>query len=530
MDGRQLTRITPTDMELTVDPGMRWGEMPREDLMAKFEETYTGERPADLVSHFIRGEIMDRRYDKPLFEDEAPRGRVNQPAGYLELIHNGHRGAEEVERPEQFLGIGGYEEIDPRGVAQDPNMELMKDQAAARMRFVNWKPDSNESVTGLGRSESQVIADNLKVRQWWRKNLVIFDRQLDGKQNGLRRTYEHRSAVEKQEQDKTYGDKIKDYALTPQRKANVHKTNKNPLDFADDAFDQDLKYAVYGQACRKQQRVGPHNHAASEVDRQVDNAEDKTPTFRQVAQSVKCVVRARKELQAAQQHNTVDVQAAKESISFKQRAQSDISRTLREQHMNHSVLPALSDMMARATPNMIERAHGVRTVDNDSVTAPHHFLNAEIIRKAAAAGDMSVVKRSIQRDAEVLNSPQEADERARRVAKAASRQQGDNRGLVVSDRVADETYQTKSYRNRGIERARLGTNADTQHMVSQEDSTRTRKTQLGLPGVVDQTLFAQGAVFGENQYKDRKLGGMGQKYTWHLGDREGQDRVDVRGA
>lgn len=517
-------------MELTVDPGMRWGEMPKEDLMAKFEETYTGERPADLVSHFIRGEIMDRRYDKPLFEDEAPRGRVNQQAGYLELIHNGHRGAEEVERPEQFLGFGGYEDIDPRGVAQDPNMELLKDQAAARMRFVNWNPDSTESVTGLGRSESQVIADNLKVRQWWRKNLIIFDRQLDGKHNGLRRTYEHRPAVEKQEQDKTYGDRIKDWALTPQRRANVHKPNVNPLDFQDEAFDQDLKYAKYGQACRKQQRVGPHNHAPAEVDRQVDNAEDKTPTFRQVAQSVKSVARARKELQAAQQHNTVDVQAAQESRAFKQRAQSDITRTLHEQHMNHSVMPAVADMQARANPGLVERAHGVRVADNDGVTSSHHFLNAEIIRKAASAGDMSVVKRSIQRDAETAVGPQEADERARRVAKAASRQQGDNRELVVSDRVADATFVTKSYRNRGIERARAGTGIDTQHVVADEDPTRTRKAQHGLPGVVDQAMFEQGGKFGENQYKDRKLGGMGGKYTWHLGEREGQERVDVRGA
>lgn len=526
------TRIVPSDMELTVDPGMRWGEMPRDALISKFEETYTGEQHADLVQDYVRNEIMDRRYDKPLFEDEAPRGRTNQQAGYLQLIHYGHRGNEEVERPEQFLGFGGYEEIDPRGVVQDPNMEKMKDQAAARMRFVNFKNDANEQITGLGRSESQAIADNLKVRQWTRRNLKIFDRQLDGRQTGLRRTYEHRPAAEKTQQEKTWGDRIKDWALTPQRQFNVMKPGINPLDFAGENFDQDLKYARYGQSCRRARRTTDHNHPDAETENTAQpTPEDRTPTFKVVAQSVKVHAAARANLQDAQSVTAgVDMQSAKESLAVKRQTKANISTVLHETRLVDMRDTDLS--AAIKNPAMVTREHMVRQVDADGITAPHHFLNAEVIRKAASLQDMSAVRGQISRDTIRVN-----DEQTARCVKTQKRQSGNQRADIARDQEEDPlcNYKTKSYRLRGVQRARTGLNATNQHVVAAEDSAQIRRANHDVPRRVNQENLVQGGVFNDNTYKDRRLAVMGSKYNWNKTEREMRDvalggGVDVRGA
>jgi hypothetical protein len=518
MFSQKRNNVKPSEMEFTVDPGMRWGEMPKETLMAKFEETYQGDIGTDeLVNGAIRAEIVDRRVDHVLFEHEQPRGRVNERAGVLQLHYYGKRGEEEAERPEIFLGMGGYEEIDPRGHVLDPNMEKFTDQAKSRMRYQRFDPDMAEHITGLGRSESQQIADRQKMDSSVRQRLKIFDIQRDGRREGMRRTFAKRPTKDKQVMTEGYGDKIKDYALYPQRPANIIHGRPNRHAFSDPSYDQDLAYATYTQACRRAKVAATESKVAGADDR-ADVAyteSDKTAQYRQAARLIETLAAERRGRQLTQD---MTVDAATEARNARQRALTDISAILHESHAEGMFQEGDITMMMK-NPEPVTRAHQALQVVTDGFIPAHHYLNAEIIRKSAARQDMSQVKYEVMTDAVV-----DSNEDTARAVKAAKRGSGkDLREGMTSDVAVVDELQFASYRRRGKGAGRTGTGGATEDFAGESDANRARRTQTGVAKIVNKNNLVQGGSFGDNAHKERHLAPLGSKNMRGYVDRETRD-------
>lgn len=256
-----LARQGYGQIEYNVDQGLRYGDVPNTMLMEKFEETDMG-NDEDQYDTYVRTEICDWTGDKgAVFEHERGRGGVNASKGILQLRANGHRGTADVEKPEIFLGFAGPEDRDPRGINVDPDMKQLRRQEAARMRFHRFTPDHSDHVTGGGISEAQVMANKQTIFRFNRDRLKIFSRQIDGRREGLRRVYENKSDIAKQVLVHSYGDYIKDYAMNPQRRANLITRNilRDTKEWRQETSDQDYQIARYSQICRKRKTRDTYN-------------------------------------------------------------------------------------------------------------------------------------------------------------------------------------------------------------------------------------------------------------------------------
>jgi hypothetical protein len=515
MFSQKRNHIKPSDMEFTVDPGMRWGEMPKETLMAKFEETYLGDIATDeMVNDAIRKEIVDRRVDPVLFEHEQPRGRVNERAGVLQLHYYGKRGEEEAERPEIFLGFGGYEDIDPRGINVDPNMEKFTDQANARMRYQRFDPDMSEQITGLGRSESQQVADRQKMDNAVRQRLKIFDIQRDGRKNGMRRTFAKRPTKDKQVTTEGYGDKIKDYALYPQRPANIIHGRPNRHAFSDPSYDQDLAFATYTQSCRRAKTATSESktHGAAERADGGFAEGDKTASYRTAARLIESLAAERRGRQLAQDMTT---DAAIEERNKRQRVLADISVILHESRAEGLFQEGDITMMMK-NPEPMNRAHQALQVVTDGFIPAHHYLNAEAIRKSAALKDMSRAKHEVITDGTV-----DGDEDTARAVKAAKRGAGgDLRREMTADIVDVDELQFASFKRRDKRGARAGIGGATEDFAAESDIARARQTQKKIATTVNKNNLVQGAAFKDSAHQDRHLAPLGSKNMRGFMDRE----------
>lgn len=171
------------------------GAMPSEMLVSKFEETNTG--AGDDEEHYdtyVRDEITDWTADKSVFEGDETRRPQN--CGVLNVRYNGHRGeADDPNHSEMYLGWMGGEDRDPRGYRDKPDMGKMRGQHEARMRFQNFDPDSDYSITGGGRSEVNMMQLRQKMNAIVRKKLRIFSTSMSGRVCGKEMVKKSRSDV-----------------------------------------------------------------------------------------------------------------------------------------------------------------------------------------------------------------------------------------------------------------------------------------------------------------------------------------------
>lgn len=195
-----------------------FGAMPYDMLTAKFEETnYYNE---DDYDDYARRVLTDKGSDKTLFESGEPYRNISGAAGRVQLQYYGHRGyADDPAHPEMFLGFGGPEEHDPRGINTDPDMSKIANESRKRARFQYLSPDMSDHVTGGSRSETQVISDMVKARALANKRLKVFSRELDGRREGLNRVFKQPSRIKLKDITKKYGEFIQDRAMNPRNRA-----------------------------------------------------------------------------------------------------------------------------------------------------------------------------------------------------------------------------------------------------------------------------------------------------------------------
>jgi len=244
------TILDDDPMKFVINQNMPYGHMPPSMLASRYEETILDPAYEEQAYYnFARNTLCDRRPDDCLFEEEQRRGAVNRSSGKLQLLQNGHRGdVYGPEQPELFLGFGGPEDVDVRGVAIDPDMKLLASHQWARNRYQNFDADDSAFETSGGRSEAKVRDDNMANRVQMKKHWAVFDDSIDGRREGMRRQYDpygnsiHNLVTTGAD---TYGELIQSLALAPSRRI----LHNRPTIYREEG-DQDCKFADYTSICK----------------------------------------------------------------------------------------------------------------------------------------------------------------------------------------------------------------------------------------------------------------------------------------
>lgn len=476
-----------------------FGSIPLPNVIAKFEETPMEEE--ELQYHeYARHAAMDNGPDKTFLADETPRGRNDQSKGFLNLLHGGHRGSAEPPRhPEQFLGFGP-EDRDPRGVATEPNMSLITQQADARARFIRFSKDAQDNTTSGGRSETKAIHDNMQVRGLTKSRFRQFSRQLDGRREGLHRGWDNQVAVVINQLDQAaYGDAIRDWALAPQRRAVViaDKILHDTRMFGEDANDADWAYHSYSKANRRQAYKSTLRAIdATTTDVHFADA-DKSKCYKAAAVLVKAIATLQTKTDA--DFGNVHGSQARRVAN----AQRDLMLILK--HVDGEAKFAASDLtrvMKSAHPDVQD--HIARLVQSDADTPAHMLLNAELIRKTAHGCDKMQRLTAIAQD--TVRSQVEAvgaiNKHGPMAVAATSR---DGKGMTAFT----DAKATKAYRGA---RRRWVRNLGG---VSEDSFSVEDRTRLGKSTAIKEDTQRKDLVtapdWGENYTPERHGGRLGSK-------------------
>lgn len=492
--------------------------MPSSMLAEKFEETDLGP-DEDAYDMHVRREICDWTGDRNLMEHERSRGGVNARKGLLELRTNGHRGTADVETPEIFLGFGGPEDRDPRGINVDPDMKEMVRQQNARMRFVRFTPDHSDDTTGGGRSEGQVMADNQRLFRIKRDRLKVFDRQIDGRREGLRRTYKHKSDVAKQVLVQSYGDFIKDYALNPQRRANIISNSiiRDSKLWRSETADADMGIARYSQICR---RGGVKSSSQNRVTAATTDANfkdaDKSKNYRAVGLLLANIVRGKKTLHSSgdiDMYSSEDVRVRKSAPAAR-----DLAAVLRAMVNDADLEDGHNTVTRRAAAGRTTAVVMRDTVQNH-IEPAHFALNAEIIyRSVKPGGDTRKVSGLVITDPATFSV---SDTSA--ITKSASRFTASGRKLgTCNDDDRTESDNTVSYKNLLKQRRHRRENASTDADAGESDNSQVRRELNKVHKSVNPQMHSQDIKFKDTPVGERLGGGLGTKYTMREISRDGK--------
>ncbi len=509
-------------IEYGLDQAMKFGDMAPSMLMHKFEETDMG-ADEDLYDNYARGTLTNWTPDTNKFEYEEPRGAVNRRAGRLELQYYGHRGCVDTPyRPEIFDGFMGDEDRDPRGINVDPDFKELRDQYDSRMRFVRWSPDGCDQITGGERAERKIMADQQKLIRITRDRLKVFDRQLDGRRNPLRRDYTHTSEIPKQIQVQSYGDLIKDYALTPQRRATIicREILTNLRAWRDETTDSDFAFARYSQLCRRartRQSKQSCVHDGSD-NRPGESVEESPKYYKAVGLLMSNIVKVKQQALANAKENGTDLGESVHAETSRKTAPfaRDLACILRSIDTN-TAFAAESATMVSKTPAQLAAEHVGRQVLHNHL-APVD-INTEVIYKSICEGkDLRKIGENIVSDTRI-DLP--ADTAA--AFKTARREILSGAKLPIStDTDAQESMRTYNYH------AALGPNGDRRIRLHNKDAMvfdEVIDSQLRRPNhtnyrASDINDTVEDMVYGSNAYKDRHGRGLGTKYMNRLIDRD----------
>lgn len=282
--------INPTDISYNLDAAMRYGEMPEEALVKKREETddlYDGE---DAYENYARGIVKDWSPDAVAFESDETR-RSYAGKGLINSRYYGGRGTENSPaHPEMFLG---ETDTDPRGTNVDPDMRLLREQSRARMRFIRFGADADNSVPESEVSNQDAFyRARILTQKMMQPRLKIFGTSKDGRREGIRREYQHKSAVNKVEEDmyrfrpgeKTFADQIADAALNPQRKTAIisNKVIRNSKLYHNNTTDHEFAVEKYGQDGRRRKLVTEMKSRVMKNNETAFAAEDTTQAYKSI--------------------------------------------------------------------------------------------------------------------------------------------------------------------------------------------------------------------------------------------------------
>lgn len=513
-------KITPSRIEHNVDVAMGYGDMPSSMLMAKFEETDMGP-DEDQYENYARGTLVDRRPDEATFEHERPRGAVNARAGRIQLQYEGHRGSAVPWAPELFLGFGGDEDRDPRGNNVDPDMKQLVKQEQARMRFIRFSADQCDQVTGGMRSEYKVMADKQKIDRLVRDRLKIFNRQLDGRREGLRRVFKHKSNVAKQVLIQSYGDFIKDYALNPQRRANIvcDKMLRDTKEYRAETSDQDYTIAKYAQA-RKTTMGRKQRLLNGEITDAEFAQSDNSKNFKALGLVMSNLVRLKH--QAHAEKTDISFSEGKNTVDYKSAPMvRDLALILRGLARDQDFSSGDATMLMK-TAHRPQLEHQARLVVYNHLKPAHHYLSAEIMYKSVKPGaDTRKIKDMVERDAHAAQEQDETQGRKRdhRLAKSGMKLKR------VDDGEYGEEDKTVSYKKlmapQEVARRRQ---ANGENFSQESDNTQVRRpTHLLHRNPNKEDISAVGINFANNTSKERLTAPMGTKYMRKFHDRDNRE-------
>lgn len=516
-----LAKVRPGEMSLSLDTAMNYGQMPHSLLVSKFEETDIGE-DENVYDDYARGILVDKRPDQNKFEHEEARGGVNRSSGRLQLQYYGHRGnVDGPYHPEMFLGEAGPESRDPRGSNVDPDMKQLRAQEQSRMRFIRWDKDSSEQITGGGRSESKAMEDQQTIFKVVRDRLKVFDRMIDGRTEGVRTTYKHKSSIPKQALIQSYGDYIKDYAHNPQRRANIicKQILRDTKQFRDETADADFEIAKYSQLCRRAQTRSTHNSVATaDHDGKFTDA-DSTKQFKTCGILMANIIKGKRQGLSNVKESDADFAEVRESVARKtEPIARDLMLVLRAMNQDSSAGESDITMTVKtAAPTILE--HLSRQVVYNHVAPAHHYLNAEVIYRSIKPGaDTRKVKDKVITDA---SSPHIRDTNTS-IHKSAKMKIVSGRKLkTTEDAEKFESTSTVSYKKvlaqNGDRRLRITSGED---YAKESDNTQNRKRNHKNYRIVGKNDHETGITFSDNTSKERLTGGLGGKYMTRFIDRD----------
>lgn len=545
------------------------GILPVEMLTAKFEITEgvdpmmyedDGRQAAfEAYDHHARGLLTDWTPDERIFEHEETRkSSTIANAAHLNLRYEGHRGVEEVDNPELFLGFLGGEDREMRGIATDPDMKKYRQQSEARSRFHRFTKDHQDTVTGGGRSEFQAMQDKQKVFRRTRQNLKIFSRTLDGRAageslvpNSTNETVKHvRTQNSRGENDKDlHGRRNVNNTLSHSSSSNQSgRLTRDTREYRSETDQASYNTINYRDLMIQRGGVNPQQASATE-DRSADRLSmnslassgadglngslysgdaisdsDNSAIFRTAAQAMKQIVNAQYNADAKQREFGAEATPSTRKTASMTEAEHVLRRVI------DNTKYATSDE-ARNGRNSSAVKYGDAPIHLSKLTVEQHFtpphilLNAEIIRKSAGAPKEDRAKINVS----IITNHMAPEVAEGMVAtRRGERQTNDANRITRSaqvDQDATDTAKTMSY---STKKNRASANSKQQRgsVDGALLTDITANSQARRPGASEKAAWSDNTSrdmsYGilSNAQIDRRLSPMGSKYTAKHSDYE----------
>lgn len=503
----------PTQIEFTVDENRQYGQLPMEMLTTKFEETNMSMED-DLYDNYARNTLTNWGPDTNFLAHEEPRGATEARAGRLNLRLYGHRGSSDMPyHPELFIGFQGPSDWDPRGTADEPDMKKLVDQNNARMRFIRFSPDGNESITGGSRNEYKVMEDNQTVFKWVRDRMKWFSTQKDGRREGMRRVFAPKSNVRKCVVVKGYGDLITDFALNPQRRSVLisdkiirdsewHRLNCN---------EQDWNIMKFGESSRRRKTVTTAN-AIKDINTDTQfSSHDVNKCYRAIGLLLSELARGKGQMMQMAKSGDTELENNSHAIHARKHAAivNDLVTILRSVTVDNSWNDeTITKMMKTATPKEIK--HMATMITFNHLLPANYYFNAELMYKSTKPGaDMQKIRSEIITDSAApdIRDTQTIMGKMATMKRIKGASRGDSKVDLVDNTTTPFNY--KSAKRRLEQRLK---NVSGEDFKTESINTQSRKVNHKENEIIKQENMDNNMKFGENLYAERSIGPIGNKY------------------
>lgn len=477
------------------------GGMPSSMLMSKFEETNIPHE--GLYYDYSRELLADRTPDKTFFEYEEARGPANQQYGRLQLQYYGHRGYVDTPyRAEYFDGFAGPEYHEPRGINVDPDFTKLRDQNESRSRFQNFVSDGSANITGGGLNERQVIEVKQDTRKRYGQSLKVFDRQLDGRRNGLNSTFDNKSQVPLSVTTNSYGDLIRDQNMKPQNRANIICDSiRNSVTWRSITNDCEKPVANYRCINKQSCKINKSRHFAN-----LDSHDDKG--YVDLNQNMKYYLAAKLmgDIIKINKHIVVDVdEDTRETVARKtEQLNNDLTLILKNVKLDSQLGHDLNTIHLKTQDNKIKQIGSLSIGDSDQVYAS----NAQLIyTNVKQNNDLSKISKFIITD---LSDSTKSSQIRKELEKTNTRLIHEK--SIDDHEKNDMPSETYDYKNLHINVKTDPLNIDVNRVDKFTESDSTIFGSQISPTRLNNWQSTDEINYLDNTYKDKKIGTLGSKY------------------
>jgi len=520
-----------SEITYSINIGGRYGKLPPEALVSKFEQTDMGNEEMSYENH-ARETIMGwNTPDTPGLESDIKRQNYDSK-GYLNLLHKGGRGdLNDPAHPEMFLEDTTRE---PRRIAVDPDMREMAKQNNARMRFVRFYPDADNSITS-GHWDNLTQSKAMKYLQVLTKErLRVFTTSRDGRREGMRREFLMPSAVATTADETTYGERVTGAAVVPQRHTTIlSNTNiSNNKMYNQNTTDHEFAVSAYGEGRRglyltKNDRVRQYNQDGEY------GTEDKSKLMKSAGILMGELVKSRSvntRRDGTEGDDHILTQARKSQVM-----RGDLTAILRDISTEYIDEQAYDAQVRKSVPTVGKNRHDAELTTEDAAE-PAHNVVADVLANAPTIMKMYKSVREEGFDRRKNADKTENDEAAPSMPGEVNMARKWNSNMPNfnrrhSEMVADgESVQTRNYKTNprvadGKQQRKTGQRVA--HDWSASDTTQGRKTMLTPRDMIVKKMNNKTeSRFLDNTMKERHLAPMGSKYLVSEMKHEDVERIE----